>query len=518
MEKMLIQTVKLRKLKKLTFLAFYSLVSPIYLVAQTVIEHNFDSHFLAYNQQIFANTEPYLHLEGDSIVNLSFNKAGSGRSYAVERWHYRFNNQMQIVDSFQVWNRTSPHRPALFEEGYQEVDVIQNGANDSLYYFEVETLNDSTADIRLHAIDNQLKKVAQVFGIRRHIIGNVIPYVFDTTLTLIIGDAYPEASIHQYSLNTGSLLKEDTNFQFNSSLFLYNVIEVIPNPDNLDEIFLFQEGSAYCLSKINWRTQTYIKTYDQPNNKVDDSLVVRYQLFSEQYYDVLIEDSSSFKFIGKHQRNDIPPTGNNYSYQLAVHQISSLDSLLSIKDYGDSTAGNDLSGYVLKKYNQTDYLVGRTSQKDGFYLRYDTFQLALFIEDSNRRDSIYFMGGKNHRPVDLKVNSLGDVYISSVYSKQNSNHEVFVTLIKIPHTTLSLIQEFQPNRKLYLYPNPTKGMLKFDNMSQAKEIQLLSQDGKLLKSYSSQQDFIDLNEFAKGVYLVRAIFKDQLQTGIVIKE
>ena len=31
-------------------------------------------------------------------------------------------------------------------------------------------------------------------------------------------------------------------------------------------------------------------------------------------------------------------------------------------------------------------------------------------------------------------------------------------------------------------------------MSQAKEIQLLSQDGKLLKSYSAQQDFIDLNE------------------------
>ncbi|MEQ8908742.1 MAG: T9SS type A sorting domain-containing protein [Vicingaceae bacterium] len=511
-----------RGLQILTLLLFFHFAS----FSQNIQEITFDTEFLLFsNPLLFANTQPYLHIEGDGTLNLSFTKSDSTQDYAGERWHYRLDQQLQVIDSFRVWKRRPYYRPPgnTFIEYTHNQSILKNGLTDSLYHYEVLIPNDSSVEVNLYASQPDLKRGIKLIDLTLSGNREMVPYVYDTTLTLIFERLNnTPIQIKSYSLVSGNLIKEDTNSAQGMPLWSFNIPQVSkvqPNYQNPEEVFLFMQGSLYNLALVNWKTQKFEKVYVQYTPDISDSLVVRHQVTGEEYTDVWIEDTNSFHFLGCH---DYSPTPNtyDYSYQIAIHEISNQDSLLSVREFGNNTTSstNDECGMVYKKFGQTEYIAGRRDKEGGYYLR-DTAEAILFIVDSTRRDSLYFFGSKNHRPVDLQKNDAGDIFILTMSSKPFTTWEAQVSVIKIPASLLTAVEKQQVSRKLYLYPNPTTDRLVSDEFVNAAQIRIYDLKGSLKKQISSRDKQISLAGLRSGTYLIQVLKADNTSSsGIVVKQ
>ncbi|MEQ8908743.1 MAG: T9SS type A sorting domain-containing protein [Vicingaceae bacterium] len=510
-----------RGLQILTLLLFFHFAS----FSQNIQELTFDTDFLTWsNPMFFANTQPFLHIEADGTLNLSFTKSDSTTHFAGERWHFRLDQQLQIIDSFRVWKRRPYYRPPgnTFIELTHYVSLIKNGFTDSLYHYEVLIPNDSSVEVNLYATRPDLKRGAKLIDLTLPGNREMVPYVYDTTLTLIFEQQNSTPiQMQSYSLNSGSLIQEDTNSAQGVPLWTFyisDVKRVIPSPFNGDELYLFSSGPLEVMVKINWKTQKFIDLYVPFVPEISDSLVLRYQVVHENYYDVLLEDSSTFYFLGRHKSFDLP-NNNNYSYQIGVHEISSGDSLLSVREYGNPNSPeiNDVCGLVYRKFGGTEYILGRNIQGDGSYVR-DTSQLVLFMIDSTRRDSLYFMGSKNHNPLDIQIDNNGNLFIVCQSSEFPSFDEAKVNLIKIPASLLTAVKKQQISRKLYLYPNPTTDRLVSDEFVNAAQIRIYDLKGSLKKQISSRDKQISLAGLRSGTYLIQVLKADNTSSsGIVVK-
>jgi hypothetical protein len=497
------------------------------LFSQSIQERSFDARWLVFsNITFFANTQAELYLEGDSIINLSFNKSDALNHYMGERWHYRMNTQLQVVDSFQVWSRQYAYRPSNWNELAHSVKMIKNGATGDLYHYELLIPNDSTMEIALFDTQSDLRKGNPL--VRDTIIGirEIVPYLYDTTLTLLIAPDQnnPYLKAKAFSTSSSLLIKEDTNLVDTNMVFgsfnLNDIQKVIPNPSNPDEVFLFRNGSLYNLGLFNWRTQKFIDIYVPFTVDISDSLLIRHKIVYNEYFDVHISDTNSFLFIGKHEMDDLFTT-TVYSLNIALHEISSQDSLLSVRDYGNpaSPDSNDVIGMIYRKYGDTEYILGRKGNRRwGFYIPNDTMKLVLYTIDSTGVDSLYFHGYGNHMPLDMQRTYNGDIYICSVLSTNKTNHQVYVSLTKIPASLLVTIKEQEFGRKLYLYPNPTQDVLRSSEFEEAREIRIYDINGRLQKTFRGQQNEIPVQELVSGSYIIQVEKEGGASSGIFIKQ
>jgi hypothetical protein len=516
--------IRTRVMCFLITLLFFNCPTPAF--TQNIEEVLFDARWLVFsNPAYFANTQAMMVFEGESVINLSFNKSDSTKHHMGERWHFRLNSQMQVLDSFQVWNRSTTFRPSVtFDELAQSVTLIQDGLSGVYYHFETLIMDDTTMEINLYSSTNDLRRDSLIFSKQKADITEVVPYLYDTTLNLIFSarNGIPPL-IKKYSLIDGRLIMEDSSFTTGISLGNFSfgdVRKVIPSPQEQEDVFLFKNGPSGCLIRINWRHQKFEKLYDSANNKIDDSLLIRFQVTNETYFDVFFEDTNRFIFIGSHKSFDLPTT-QNYSYQLAIHEINNQDSLLSVREYGNPSSpdSNDVIGLIYRKYGSTEYILGREgSDRWGFYIPNDTMELVLYTIDSTGVDSLYIHGYGNHMPLDMQRMSNGDIYISSVLSTNQSNHQVYASLTKIPASLLISVKEQMISRKLYLYPNPTQGILRSDEFLSADMIRVFSISGKLEESFKGYRESVPLHDLNAGTYIIQVQSENKISSGIIVKQ
>lgn len=67
------------------------------------------------------------------------------------------------------------------------------------------------------------------------------------------------------------------------------------------------------------------------------------------------------------------------------------------------------------------------------------------------------------------------------------------------------VKEFDENESFSLFPNPTNGTITIAMSSEILRVELLSIDGKLIKSFESHSSFfnVDCSDLSKGVYIVK---------------
>lgn len=497
------------------------------IMAQGIQEKTFDARWLVFSDlRYFANTQAMMVFEGDTMINLSFNKSDSTFHHMGERWHYRMNTQLQVVDSFQVWNRQSNFRSTdPFKELSHSVNLIQDGFTGTYKHYECLIPNDSSMQINLYDTQADLRRGLLLLNTSISGVREVVPYVFDTTLTLFISEGTTEPLLAQsFSLNNGNLINEDTGINVQNGIniiihnYLPNVSKIIPNSQNAEEVFFFANGPSANLLKLNWKHLKFQRYYvDGLQN--DPILWNIHRVSSWDYFDVYFEDTTSFRYIGRQKRFSIP-SSTNHSFNIAVHEYNNQDTIFNVRDYGNPNApdSNDVIGLVYRKYGNTEYILGRKrDDRWGFYMPFRNLPLILYTIDSSGVDSLYIHGYANHMPLDMQRAANGDLYILSALSANQTNHQVFTSITKIPASILVDIKEQKISRKLYLYPNPTQDVLRSDEFLQADEIRVFSLSGRLEKSFRGARESIPLNDLNPGTYIIQVQKASKISSGIVIK-
>ncbi len=92
--------------------------------------------------------------------------------------------------------------------------------------------------------------------------------------------------------------------------------------------------------------------------------------------------------------------------------------------------------------------------------------------------------------------------------------------VKIYSTTVS-VQEFEINKNISIYPNPTSGILTIDfDENDQYSIEITDLTGKLINTYNSntQQKSIDLSNYKKGVYIISILIdKEKYSKKLIIE-
>ena len=152
------------------------------------------------------------------------------------------------------------------------------------------------------------------------------------------------------------------------------------------------------------------------------------------------------------------------------------------------------NGFVEFKFNKT------VTVKDTFYLGYqqisssDTTFLRLGFDKSSPFGSqIFYNGGTNWEQniVSPSLNLQGAFLLRPVMGGQ-------------PDTVVTAINEPQPLISLSVYPNPTSGLVRWDE-PRLTQLDIMNSAGRLLFTVEPVrgQQTLDINHLADGLYLVR---------------
>ena len=503
---------------RLLFVFLFSLSTS--LSAQTYSDKSFTTGFLARNQSgFFADTYPQLILEGDTIVNLSFSKSMSSSYRTGERWHYRLNPQLQVVDSFRVYQRSTTHQTSDSEELSHDVRLVEDQSNGDLYQYSVDVPNSSSLSLEIYNTNRNLSADSLIFSTTLTGIARVLPFIYDTTLVLFREPSISAQSrVLFYSLNSQQLTGQINNLP----AILTYPYKALVNPQNPAEVFVFNLFAASNpILRIDWRNQRFIESYDDVNGLIDFQLAAIYRKSGESYNDIFIEDTNSIKLIGTHRPMGFTSTGQNYSNQGAVHTINTNDSIVAIRELGSPSPGsaNDLSIMLYNRFNQQEVFACRNHRRGGFYMRTDSSKVTIIKIDSNaQKDSLTFYGKYDHRPVDMKMNSQGDLFIAMMMSRRDLNFEAFVVLTKIPAGVFATVKEQQLSRKIYLYPNPTKNSLRSTEFKEANRILIYTVEGKLIQEYRGGVEQLNVSHLKPGSYLIQTELEGKLNSGLFIKQ
>lgn len=97
-----------------------------------------------------------------------------------------------------------------------------------------------------------------------------------------------------------------------------------------------------------------------------------------------------------------------------------------------------------------------------------------------------------------------------------ANDEIFDTVylsfnVPLSNTELDLHTQFKP------FPNPTRGMVSFDQNTPLDKVTVLSATGQIIKTVYPKETYIDLSNYKPGVYILRFYYDELIETHKLIK-
>ena len=68
---------------------------------------------------------------------------------------------------------------------------------------------------------------------------------------------------------------------------------------------------------------------------------------------------------------------------------------------------------------------------------------------------------------------------------------------------ITSLEEKNQNKEVLIYPNPNKGIFKiYNSLSETFGLTVYNLQGKILKEYKSDQEYYDISDLSKGVYII----------------
>ena len=152
--------------------------------------------------------------------------------------------------------------------------------------------------------------------------------------------------------------------------------------------------------------------------------------------------------------------------------------------------------HIKKNWQATNFEVGQTTTI--------TFQDTLYSLSTNR-----YKGGDNIIVIWPHTDN------PSAQAPDTTEFGIYVD------NMVGATDPVELQNRIVVWPNPTSGMLNIDNLQNRNKIEyvrIVGMDGKLLKTYTTSVRTINLDGFAKGVYLMEVGFKDGLHASYRISK
>jgi hypothetical protein len=124
----------------------------------------------------------------------------------------------------------------------------------------------------------------------------------------------------------------------------------------------------------------------------------------------------------------------------------------------------------------------------------------------------------------MAVDSDGDIYLcSGTTDPDNSDNQFFLTSQVVGAINNVSIGEYFRENELLVYPNPTSGLIHFEEFSGLTGLvkaEVLNSLGQIVftKNDFTMHDVIDLNNEAQGIYFIQITYGSYMQSVKVIKQ
>jgi len=395
-----------------------------------------------------------------------------------------------------------------------------------IQFIRIDDSGDTIRTFNIPNLGNEQGPVSTLFLNDQHLviaanntngITNQVALINSDTLGNIFWSYVLSDPLYDYSAN--AMIKIDSNY-------LITGMRSVPGSPQLTRTFLLSVSKA---GNFNW-----LNSYGNPYENFATGLRLQNEevYITGSMFDTVRQKVQPFIFKTDTAGNlfqfneiilasDAAPTGiagdaiSNYVYGYTIDSLQNINSLLirldlnldtmwtSMVDQGRNETvrcgiPNEIGGITLS----TSVSSSGNTGGDILLCKYDSTGSTVFMKTIN---------GFNNEPFSsslIQTQDLGFLIVTTSYN--NLNHSsacAFKT-----DSLGEIITTISSSKKspLEIYPNPSNGIIHFDNDSKILKIEIINLHGKILKQF--KESAIDITGYENGIY----IFKVYLEFNMVV--
>ena len=331
-------------------------------------------------------------------------------------------------------------------------------------------------------------------------------------------------NVHYYKLAT------DTNFSS-------NVDGLIPNPQTRGELYSYK-NHVFMVELLGGKV--YIKTTPEGQNDWE-TVYTGTESISFAHFDAFVDDNKLYVYLMQDTGNNTPEVGDKRPLFFQEFTLSEVDVpdevdnlIIEAEDY--TTASADIVIGTNSAASGGEYIDSFSSSQ---FLEYKfeltnagIYNVILFASNRNRDDSIMDIEINGTLYDDVLITRTFDWSVFSATTIENvtlNQGENTIKLnqrrslssepdkIELELTTPLSINHFNIE-KIFVYPNPTEGIINITPTIQNLKYRLVNLKGQLMQSGMVLDDYIDVSKQVQGIYFLELVSNSESEIiKIVIK-
>ncbi len=452
---------------------------------------------------------------------LAFESSDSSNLITAYNFYRIDKSTLVTLDSNMIWQRGSKFVPLNLSgtEGGIESKLLEDPSNGNQYISEFEyDANTSDYTINIYSVRNLIEKdsiilTSTINGKRPS--SQVFIYQSRVFFISIVNQSF--YSIYSIDLNSGQILKKRdvdfNNYQLGQDFNTHKVYRISEHFEH-DSLLVFYEGDANFISMLDIDSL-------ETKARIGFTSPIQVQLYnSSNYFNSKTSDyhiDSSGVYMGGYSTHFTLP--NTYDDQFFSSKFNWDSTLSYYRNFGDTNTHE--WGMSYKRHDSSDYIFGSAPIVKPYYaFAPNRTKLLLLRYNGQQLDSIQFEGTKNHSGFNMVVDN-SHIFTLSTFSNAWTNDSIYLQINKIPIGLLTGIEELpqkKGSRKIIVYPNPSREMIKSELFKIGDEYSIYDLKGSLVFSGTiNQKRQVEVRHLQNGTYYLRLNKEGSFGTAIFMK-